>query len=42
MDAEISGDSWGCQEYDLYDMQQHGELEDSVDIRRNGSQAGGH
>ena len=33
---------WGCQEYDLYNQQQHGELEDSIDIRRNGSRAGGH
>ena len=37
-------DGWDCQEYDLYNQQQHGELElqDRIDIRRNGSRAGGH
>ena len=40
----MSGDGWarGCQEYDLYNQRQHGELEDSIDMRRNGSRAGGH
>ena len=32
MDPEIPGDGWGCQEYDLCNEQQHGELEDSIAI----------
>ena len=42
MDLEMPGDGWGCQEYDLYNQQQYGEPEDSIDIRRNGSWVGGH
>ena len=34
---EMVGD---CQEYDLYNQQQHGELEDNIAIRRNGFRAG--
>ena len=42
MDLEMPGDFWGCQEYDLYNQQQHGELEDRIAIRRNGFWAGRH
>ena len=42
MDPEMPEVGWGCQEYDLYNQQQHGGLEDSIDARRNSSRAGGH
>ena len=32
---KMPGDGWGCQEYNLHNQQQHGELEDSTDVRRN-------
>ena len=38
----MPGDGWGCQGYDLYNQQQHGEFEDSIGIRRNDSRAGEH
>lgn len=38
----MPGDGWDSQEYDFYIQQQHGELEDSVDIRWRGAWAGWH
>ena len=34
MDPEMPGDGRGCPECDLYNLQQHGVLEDSIDIRK--------